>query len=77
MDGKMLGLVIMIIAGAVTCVVLGYGVLALGVCIAIIAVTWYLGLIGETSMVISLFVGSLIPILCLVIANQKYSKHES
>ena len=110
MAGLTLGFIIMLLAGALPCIVLGYfiavkqqrglisgwneskisdpeayakwvgySVLGLGVCIGIIAFIWYIGLIDEISMTVSLIVASLIPIPCLVIANQKYArrKHDS
>lgn len=108
MNELLLGLILMILAGALPCIIfgyliavkqkrslisgwdeskisnpeafaklIGYSVLALGVCIGIIAIVWYLGLVGEIGMAISLFGASLLPIPCLIIANRKYGRRES
>ena len=54
--------------------VVGYSVLVLGILLGLIAIAWYLSLIGEIQMTIALLVSSLIPLPCLVYANNKYGK---
>jgi NADH:ubiquinone oxidoreductase subunit K len=51
---------------------IGYSVLVLGILIALIAIIWSIGLIGETVFAILLAIASMIPIPCLLIANAKY-----
>jgi hypothetical protein len=108
MDGKFLGLFIMVLFGALPCIVLGYliavkqkhgliagwdeskisnptafgkwvgfSVLALGVCIGLIGVVWFFGLLNEIHMTIALALVSIIPIPCLIIATKRYKQHGS
>jgi hypothetical protein len=103
MSGQIFGIFIMILLGALPCIVLGYlvavkqkrnliagwdeskishpeayakwigySVLVLGVLIGLIAISWYIGLIGDSGMTLSLAVSSMLPIPCLIIAHVKY-----
>jgi hypothetical protein len=54
---------------------IGYSILSLGIAISVIGLSWYLGLIDDIAMTISLIIASLIPIPCVVIANKKYANH--
>jgi len=56
---------------------IGYSVLFLGIAIFVIGLAWYFGLTGEIGMTVTLIIASLIPILCVVIANKKYRNHDS
>ena len=51
---------------------LGYGVLVLGMLLAIIGFAWYRQLLDETSMSMAILIASLIPLACVMIANKKY-----
>ena len=54
--------------------IIGAGVLALGIIIAIISWSFYLKLIGELALALSLVSACLIPVLCQAYATLKYTK---
>ena len=53
---------------------IGYSLLTVGIAISGIALIWYLGVISDIGLASLLGAVTLIPILCLFIANSKYGK---
>ncbi len=51
---------------------LGAGVLALGVILAVIGFAWLRQLVDETGLSIAILIASLVPLACVAIANKKY-----
>lgn len=55
-------------------ILVGGSVLILGVLIGVIAVAWFFEVFDDINMTIALFISSLIPVICVIIASKKYSK---